>query len=176
MDLPSGALARMFRPAMEPLPDDWEHVEDFPLLQMAAVGDQGMNDRGFSAVSVLGLADIRDMIDLVTLTEPGPLGPRTPELGTYVGIRRDGRLVAMGGERMRVPGYVELSAICTAPDARGRGHAALLVRYLMRLANDRSEIPFLHVAADNKAAIALYETLGFRVRKVLHVLRRRHRG
>lgn len=176
VDLPSGALARMFRPAMEPLPDGWDHVEDFPLLQMTALGTQGPNDRDFSAVSVLGLADIGEMIDLVTLTEPGPLGPRTPELGTYVGIRQHGRLVAMGGERMRVPGYVELSAICTAPDARGRGHAELLVRHLMQLASDRSEIPFLHVAADNKPAIALYEKLGFRVRKVLHVLRRRYRG
>ena len=166
----------MFRPAMEPLPDRWDHVEDFPLLQMTAVRNQGSNECDFRAVSVLGLADLGDMIDLVTLTEPGPLGPRTPELGTYVGVRQGGRLLAMGGERMRVPGYVELSAICTASDARGRGHAALLVRYLMQLASDRSEIPFLHVAAENKPAIALYEKLGFRVRKVLHVLRRRYRG
>jgi len=90
-----------------------------------------------------------------------------------VGIREGGRLLAMAGERLRVPGYVELSAICTLPQARGRGFAALLVRRLMQDAFERGETPFLHVVPSNIAAVSVYEKRGFTVRKQLHVLRRR---
>jgi predicted GNAT family acetyltransferase len=163
----------MFRPAIEPLPAGWEHVEDFPLLQMVAVPQAFNRAIGSSQISVLKAKDLPEMLELVSLTQPGPFEQRTPELGLYVGIRQGARLTAMAGERMRVPGYVELSAICTLPQARGRGLAALLVRRLMHDAFERGETPFLHVVPTNIAAVSLYEKLGFTVRKQLHVLRRR---
>jgi ribosomal protein S18 acetylase RimI-like enzyme len=171
--LAPGALARMFRPCMEPLPFSWEHVEDFPLLQMVASPETIERVNGSIEISVLTAKDLPEMLELVCRTEPGPFGERTPELGLYVGIRESGRLTAMAGERMRVPGYVELSAICTLPEARGRGLAESLLRHLMHDAFGRGETPSLHVANSNFAAIGLYQKLGFTPRKQLHVLRRR---
>ncbi|HXE47236.1 MAG TPA: GNAT family N-acetyltransferase [Ramlibacter sp.] len=173
VQLPAGGLARMFRPAMEPLPVGWEHVEDFSLLQMVAVPQVLKRATGSSEISVLKAQDLPEMLELVSLTQPGPFEERTPELGLYLGIRQGGRLIAMAGERMRVPGYVELSAVCTLPQARGRGLAALLLRRLMQGAFERGETPFLHVVPTNIAAVSLYEKLGFVARKQLHVLRRR---
>jgi predicted GNAT family acetyltransferase len=89
--------------------------------------------------------DIEAMLELMAATNPGLFGPRTPMLGTYVGIRDGDRLVAMAGERIRVPGYVQLSAIATHPQARRRGHARHLTTHLMRRALDRGERPFLHL-------------------------------
>jgi predicted GNAT family acetyltransferase len=116
------------------------------------------------------------MMDLVAAAKPGPFGLLTPELGTYLGIREGGRLVAMAGERLRVPGYVELSAICTHPDARGRGFGLSLTQGLLALAYQRHETAFLHVGADNKAAVCLYQRLGFRVRREIWVLWRKPSG
>jgi predicted GNAT family acetyltransferase len=101
------------------------------------------------------------MLDLVERTRPGPFGPRTIELGTYLGVWDDGALVAMAGERMRMPGYTEISAVCTHPDHRGRGLARTLVLTLMRRMLERGDRPILHVAADNVSALRLYEHLGF---------------
>jgi predicted GNAT family acetyltransferase len=124
-------------------------------------------------IDMLGARDVKAMAELVSAAQPGPFERRTPELGLYVGIRDGGRLVAMAGERMRVPGYVELSAICTLPSSRQRGFAGLLVQHLMRCALQRGEIPFLHVAVANTPAVTLYQKLGFTVRAELQVLRRR---
>lgn len=113
----------------------------------------------------LDAADVPQMLDLVAQTQPGPFWPRTLELGTYLGIRDGGALVAMAGERLRPPGWTEISAVCTAPEARGRGHAARLVSALVARILTRNERPFLHVAETNTGAIALYERLGFASRK-----------
>ncbi|MGW4668758.1 GNAT family N-acetyltransferase [Streptosporangium sandarakinum] len=104
------------------------------------------------------------MLDLVARTQPGPFWPRTCELGTYLGVRDNGTLVAMAGERLRPPGWTEISAVCTAPEARGQGHAARLVSALVARIAARGERPFLHVAGTNTGAIALYERLGFETR------------
>ena len=113
------------------------------------------------AYETLTPADVPEMMELVKLTEPGPFARRTIELGAYIGIRSGGRLVAMAGERMRCDGFTEISAVCTHPDYRGRGHASFLVRILMRNICDRDETPFLHVFSDNTRAEALYRQLGF---------------
>jgi predicted GNAT family acetyltransferase len=118
----------------------------------------------------LGRDDTAEMLALAELTEPGPFFSRTPELGRYVGIRRGGRLLAMAGERFRVPGYVEVSAVCTHPDARGEGLAAELtlnVAYEIRAGGDEA---FLHVLETNHNAIRLYERLGFFVRRKVDVV------
>jgi predicted GNAT family acetyltransferase len=115
-------------------------------------------------------ADIPAMLMLAEAAKPGPFGPRTQELGRYVGIReKNGRLVAMAGERFRLPGYVELSAICVHPDASGQGLGAALTLHLARAAVARGEAPFLHVFPDNPAG-ELYARLGFHHRAKLWVL------
>jgi predicted GNAT family acetyltransferase len=117
----------------------------------------------------LGPADSPEMIELTTLTKPGPFGTRTHELGTYVGIRIAGKLAAMAGERLKVPGFTEVSAVCTHPDHTGRGYAAMLMLEVMRGIRSRGETPFLHVREDNLRAIALYKRLGFSLRTKPHL-------
>ncbi|WP_425559753.1 GNAT family N-acetyltransferase [Kitasatospora terrestris] len=113
----------------------------------------------------LGPDDVPEMLDLVARTRPGPFLPRTVELGTYLGIRHGGRLVAMAGERLHPPGWTEISAVCTDPEHRGRGLATRLVRAVAAGIRERGETPFLHTAADNANAIRLYESIGFTLRR-----------
>ena len=101
------------------------------------------------------------MLELTERTKPGPFLPGTVELGGYLGIRREGRLVAMAGERMRPPGFAEISAVCTDEGWRGHGFAARLTRAVAAGIVARGETPFLHAAADNVNAIRLYKSLGF---------------
>ena len=121
----------------------------------------------------LGAEDVAAMRELTAIAEPGPFGPRTHELGRYLGIRRDGRLLAMAGERLRLPGHVELSAICVHPDGRGQGYAKTLTQALLKGVFDAGQIPFLHVRPDNVGAVKLYRRLGFEVRREIVVLWRR---
>ena len=116
-------------------------------------------------IVALGVADVPEMLALTSVTQPGPFGPRTIELGRYIGIRRRGMLVAMAGERMRPDGFTEVSAVCVEPVYRGHGFAVELVRALVSSMAARSEIPFLHVFSSNHAAIALYRKLGFMLRR-----------
>jgi ribosomal protein S18 acetylase RimI-like enzyme len=118
----------------------------------------------------LGSADSAEMIELTKLTRPGPFGKRTHELGTYLGIRHDGKLVAMAGERLKIPGYTEVSAVCTHPEYTGRGYARIMMTEVMRRILDRGETPFLHVREDNGRAIKLYQKLGFATRVLLYTV------
>lgn len=162
--------ARLFRPGTESVPRGWVELASFPILQMVALHPP---DADACKAEILSPADTSAMLDLVAETKPGPFGRLTPLMGRYVGVRRDGCLVAMAGERLRVTGYVELSAICVHPRARGQGHARSLTRHLMRLAFAAGEVPFLHVRPDNAAAVALYQQLGFATRRELVVTWRR---
>lgn len=166
-DLPSGLEARLFRPKEEAPPAGWRMISARPILQMVA-GAPPAPDEG-QAPETLDGRDIDAMMALAAAAKPGPFDRRTPALGRYLGLRENGRLVAMAGERFRLAGYTEISAICTHPEARGRGHAARLTRALMRAIADRGEISFLHVFPDNPAA-SLYERLGFKPRTILRVL------
>ena len=116
------------------------------------------------AFQPLGEADAAEMLALATLTVPGPFFGKTHRLGDFIGIKVDGRLIAMAGERMKPDGLTEVSGVCTHPDFRGQGYAGALMRIVTQRILERGEQAFLHAYAANKATIALYETLGFRVR------------
>lgn len=144
------------------LPAGWEVVDAIDAVQMV---DSTLRAAPDPQAVPLGPDDVPEMLDLVERTEPGPFLPRTIELGTYLGIRRDGVLVAMAGERLHPPGWTEISAVCTDPAYRGQGLATRLVRAVAAGIRDRGETPFLHAAAVNTTAIGLYEALGFTVRR-----------
>ena len=117
----------------------------------------------------LGIADVPAMMDLTKLTKPGPFTTRTHELGTFIGVRIDGQLVAMVGERMKPGDYTEITAVCVHPSHRGRGYGQLLLGAISRQMVARGESPFLHVFSSNASAIALYRRQGMEIRRCLHV-------
>ena len=112
----------------------------------------------------LGEPDAEEMLELATLTKPGPFRRGTLRLGGFIGVRREGRLIAMAGERMKVDGFTELSGVCTHPDFRGQGLAGALSRLVVARILARGEQAFLHAYAEHAATVAFYEGLGFRVR------------
>ena len=137
-------------------------------VQMVATKAMPMGNDSLP-IEVLSDDDAPEMLALANLTEPGPFFPKTHKLGRFIGVRIDGRLAAMAGERMRLPGYTEVSGVCTHPDFRGRGLARALSAAAAAHIAERYETPFLHAWRDNTAAIALYESLGFRLRTEINV-------
>jgi ribosomal protein S18 acetylase RimI-like enzyme len=145
-------------------PPGWDVVLTLPGLQFV---DDGIPAAPDSEAVPLTSDDVPEMLALIAHAQPGPFSARTVELGTYLGIRREGRLVAMAGERLHPPGYTEISAVCTHTDFRGEGLARRLVLAIADGIRARGETPILHTAARNTAANRLYESLGFRVRRTL---------
>ncbi|QJY50078.1 GNAT family N-acetyltransferase [Pseudonocardia broussonetiae] len=145
-------------------PAGWERTMLIPGVQYDGSGMVVTPD---PEAVVLGPDDVPEMLDLVERTRPGPFAKRTIEMGTYLGIRHGGALVAMAGERMRPPGWSEISAVCTAPEARGRGLGSRLVRAVGAVIRERGDVPFLHASAANTGALRLYEHLGFTLRRTV---------
>jgi len=164
---PRGTVALFLHEPYQARPG-WSVVGGAPLPEMVCENGAVANPNLDLDILELAPRDSAEMVELAALTKPGPFGSRTHELGTYLGIRRDGKLVAMAGERLKVPGYTEISAVCTHPDHLGKGYAAALMSELMARVRERGEIPFLHVRQDNTRAITIYERLGFRTRVVVH--------
>jgi predicted GNAT family acetyltransferase len=154
------------------VPSGTELVEASPVPQMVAAVLRPADSS--VPIRTLGVDDVSAMLELTGLTHPGPFLPRTIEMGHYAGIFDGERLVSMAGERMRLAGFTEISAVCTHPDYQGRGYAKALVSAIGRDIVERGETPFLHVRASNSTAIAAYERLGFAIRRemIFTVVRR----
>jgi ribosomal protein S18 acetylase RimI-like enzyme len=144
-------------------PSGWSVVEATSLIQMLHEDDLS-SDPPLELIE-LTETDAPEMLALAELTRPGPFGNRTGQLGLYLGIRQEGNLAAMAGERLRMPGYAEVSAVCTHPDYLGRGYAAILIAEIVARMRRRNEQPFLHVRPENRRAIELYQRLGFNIRR-----------
>lgn len=162
LDQPEGVLATV-EAEQAPVPPGLTVVKAAVLSQMVLVDLSPAKARDI-AVELLTEADAPAMLALATLTEPGPFFDRTHQLGDFFGVKQDGRLLAMAGERLKPDGFTEVSGVCAHPDARGRGYAGALMRAVIERILARGETAFLHSYADNAGAIALYHSLGFTIR------------
>ena len=137
-------------------------------VQMVAEAGRRFEAGGDDIVA-LGDGDAQEMVALAHLTQPGPFLARTHRMGSFIGVRIDGRLAAMAGTRMRFPGFTEVSGVCTHPDFRGNGLARRLSATVTARIQARGERPFLHAWMSNEPAIRLYESLGFEIRSDVDV-------
>jgi ribosomal protein S18 acetylase RimI-like enzyme len=144
-----------------PPPDGWRVEAETTMFKMVWDAAPPSDDPLPDAVR-LAAEHAAQAVALADLTRPGPFGPRTIELGEYIGVFEDGRLVAMAGERMHAGRLREISGVCTHPDRQGRGCARRLMAALVRRQLARGETPFLHVMRDNHGARGLYRRMGFR--------------
>lgn len=165
--LPEGESAVLVTPAQIPAVEGLRVNHLFDVLQMIDTRDTG-GETEDEAVRLTG-HDAADMVGLASRTKPGPFGPRTFEMGDYIGLRRHGRLVAMAGERLQVGRFVEISAVCVDEAFRGQGIASRLMNRLRRQISRRGGVPFLHVRRDAPATMRLYEKLGFTARATLNL-------
>ena len=163
----AGGFVSLFRDAIPHPPPGWQEHYRAACFQMVA-GELG--PRPSLDLLPLGADDAADMLELAQLTEPGPFFMRTHEQGRYVGVRREGRLVAMAGERFRAPGYTEVSAVCSHPDVRGEGLGGALTLEIAHGIRERGDEAFLHLLDTNASAHRLYQKLGFRDRRMTAVV------
>jgi len=152
------ALVGPYVPAF--LPDEWGILYASSITQMLRTSRTPLPDGDLEVVR-LGAADFDEMLALVELTRPGPFRRRTIELGNYIGIREHGGVVAMAGERTWIGSFREVSAVCTHPEAQGRGYAKALIGRIVNRMLRAGETPYLHVESRNQRAIDLYLALGF---------------
>ncbi|WP_303713457.1 GNAT family N-acetyltransferase [Brevundimonas naejangsanensis] len=162
LDQPEGMLATV-EADPTPVPPGLRVLKAAVLSQMVLVELAPAKVRDI-AIEPLTEADAPAMLALGTLTEPGSFFERTHRLGDFFGVKQDGRLLAMAGERLKPDGFTEVSGVCAHPDARGRGYAGALMRAVIERILARGETAFLHSYVDNAGAIALYHSLGFTIR------------
>ena len=168
---PGGVVVLFCTEKPEP-PPGWTLVVGGLLTQMVCeepLPDVPMDLARGEHFRPLTAADVPEMVALADLTKPGPFRERTIELGAFFGIFEAGRLVAMAGERLHLPHHVEVSAVCSHPDARGRGYARMLIAKVMEEIRQRGKIPFLHSLANNDSAVRVYQSLGFRERRTFEL-------
>lgn len=163
--LPTGHSFGFVTTDAVPFPPHIEVVREAVVTQMIAERPRLASPRD----DIVALSDdhVPEMMALVELTRPGPFARRTNKMGKYWGIIEDGQLVAMAGDRLRLDGFGEVSAVCTHPDHRGKGYARELISKVAQGIVARGETPFLQAYPDNVTAIALYESLGFTMRRML---------
>ncbi len=160
----AGGAALLFRDHVPTPPAGWDEVFRGPTWQLVAGALPAPPTVG---IEILSVDDASEMLALTQLTEPGPFFVRPRELGTYVGVRHEGKIVAMAGERLKTPGFTEISAVCTHPAVRRRGFGAALTLWMAAHIRERGDEAFLHVLAENENALRLYEAIGFRRRRLV---------
>ena len=166
---PGRVVLVMFKDHPLAVLDAFELVESSEVLQMVHTGIHPHLE--FDGIP-LSNNHVEQMRQLVKLTNPGPFGKRTIEMGNYCGIEEAGRLLAMAGERFKPSGWVEISGVCSHPDGRGKGYAAGLVSYLLSAIKNRSQQAFLHVrvgSPSEKTAVGVYERLGFEYHQTMKI-------
>lgn len=157
-----------------PAEDGWTLLMQIPVVQMVYAGPRVEPPALANQMRSLAASELPAIMQLIELTHPGPFQQRTLELGHFLALWQDATLVAMAGERMHLPGYREISTVCTHPSYQRRGYARQLTQQLIYEIQSAGEIPFLHVFTENKSAQALYESLGFhaRVELALFIVKR----
>jgi GNAT superfamily N-acetyltransferase len=161
--------AVFLRGEVEPTPPGWRELLREPATQYVAGGLTELSTEAAREVVELTASDSPDMVALAAATEPGPFGPNSHLTGRWFGIRREGRLVAMAGERMRVSGFGEVSGVCVDPAVRGEGLGAVVTLAAARGIQDRGDHAMLHVRDGNDDAHRLYRRVGFVVRRTVTV-------
>jgi GNAT superfamily N-acetyltransferase len=147
------------------LPVSWTILNELVCNQMVCTGLKEVKVDQSIKLSRLGQEEEIELFELINSIQPGFYKPRTASVGNYFGIRVYGKLVAMAGERLKITGMTEVSAVCTHPDFTGKGFAAQLVSTVCKHTIEEGNIPFLHVLSSNLRAIQLYERLGFVTRR-----------
>lgn len=147
------------------LPDNWSRFSNLECLQMVWSSLHSDGAESNPDINELLPSDRLEMFDFINTIQPGYFKINTPRLGHYYGIRVNGKLVAMAGERLKMTGYTEVSAVCTHPDFTGKGFARQLLLHLFDKITKTGSVPFLHVAATNERAVNLYKYLGFEERR-----------
>lgn len=150
---------RFLKDELESVPENWEILQRLACIQM--VYNPSAVESEINPISQLSEQDSDELNALVNLVQPGFFKRKTTLLGNYYGIRKEGILVAVAGERMKLDGFTELSAVCTHPSHTGNGYAQQLLRGLCQITLEKGNIPFLHVLESNKRAIQIYEFLNF---------------
>lgn len=170
----SEGVALLMGPKLSAIPPDWE-------LLLAEVATQWLprnlplidphtsTNTTTAEFFPLQDEDVPEMLALAEMTEPGPFMRRTIDTGCYVGLRREGELIAMAGERMRSGDWIEVSAVCVHPEAQREGLGARLTLAVAESIQIQGKRPMLHVREGNEAAIALYNRIGFEFRQDRYV-------
>lgn len=167
--LPAGRRILYAVPQEIQVPKGWKLSAYLAGLQFILYKDKYAGEKEYATEPVpLSPENAEEMISLAALTKPGPFNKRTIEFGSYYGIFQNGKLAAMTGQRLHVADFSEISAVCTHPDHLGKGFAGILLRHQVGIILRSGKTPFLHVRADNRRAIELYERLGFKVSRNMH--------
>jgi ribosomal protein S18 acetylase RimI-like enzyme len=168
-EFPGGTTRATFAPRQVNLPEVWIRSGGMEIYQMVHEGLLPTADSQH-AVSPLSDEHIDAMLELTKLTNPGPFNRRTIDFGNYYGCFENERLVAMAGHRLQLPDYTEISAVCAHPAYHGKGYAKTLLAFHIMQIIRSGKTPMLHVKMDNVTAIALYKSLGFRIRRSIDVV------
>jgi ribosomal protein S18 acetylase RimI-like enzyme len=164
--LPTGRKILYAIPSFISQPAGWQIQHEIKGLQFVYEGNEIKSE--FPNVKPLTEMHVKEMIQLVRLTKPGPFGLRTIDFGSYFGIFENDKLVAMTGQRLHIENYIEISAVCTHPNYLGKGYASALLQHQLQIILQNGEQPFLHVRENNQRAVDLYLRTGFNVSRPMN--------